>query len=74
VTDLFIDRLRRERGYAPHDAGAAGRHECRGTLLSREQYLPDVARGWRDARLPPMGTMSPEEIELWTAAIERRDP
>jgi len=34
---------------------------CRGTLLSREQYLPDLTRGWRDARLPPSGSMSTED-------------
>jgi Nucleotidyl transferase of unknown function (DUF2204) len=44
---------------------------CRGTLLSREQYLPDLTRGWRDARLPPTGSMSIEAIALWTEAIER---
>ncbi len=45
---------------------------CRGTLLSREQYLPDLARGWRDARLHPEGTMSTEAVALWTEAIDRR--
>ncbi len=44
---------------------------CRGTMLSREQYLPDLTRGWRDARLPPTGSMSREAIALWTDAIER---
>jgi hypothetical protein len=46
-------------------------HTCRGTMLSREQYLPDLTRGWRDARLPPTGSMSSEAIALWTDAIER---
>jgi hypothetical protein len=45
---------------------------CRGTLLSREQYLPDLARGWHDARLPPTGSMSADEIEAWTQAIGGR--
>jgi hypothetical protein len=45
---------------------------CRGTLLSREQYLPDLLRGWHDGRLRPTGSMSTEAIELWTDAIERR--
>jgi hypothetical protein len=44
---------------------------CRGTMLSREQYLPDLTRGWHDARLPPTGSMSVEAIALWTEAIER---
>ncbi len=42
---------------------------CRGTMLSREQYLPDLTRGWHDARLPPTGSMSTEAIALWTEAI-----
>jgi hypothetical protein len=45
---------------------------CRGTLLSREQYLTDLARGWRDARLVPEGAMSAEQIALWTKAIPPR--
>jgi hypothetical protein len=44
---------------------------CRGTFLSREQYLPDLTRGWHDARLPPTGSMSTEAIALWTDAISR---
>jgi hypothetical protein len=42
---------------------------CRGTFLSREQYLPDLGRGWNDARLPPTGSMSREAIANWTDAI-----
>ena len=43
---------------------------CFGTLLSREQYLPDIGRwGYHDARLKPIGPMSPEEVAHWTAAI-----
>jgi hypothetical protein len=46
---------------------------CRGTLLSREQYLHDLAEfGYEDARLSPEGCMSPEEVEIWTSAIERK--
>lgn len=44
---------------------------CRGTLLSRAQYLIDVEEwGYRDARLQPVGNMTPEEIAQWTAAID----
>jgi hypothetical protein len=44
---------------------------CRGTLLSREQYLVDVEQwGYTDARLRPEGAMSAEEIRRWTAAID----
>ena len=46
---------------------------CRGTLLSREQYLVDVHEwGYRDARLGPDGGMRPSEIEMWTAAIGKK--
>lgn len=46
---------------------------CRGTLLSREQYLVDIAMwGYRDGRLEPDGTMTPEEITHWTAAIAHK--
>jgi hypothetical protein len=41
---------------------------CRGTLLSRSQYLCDVARGGcRDARLAPLGSMTNDQIARWTA-------
>src|SRR5262249_34685470 len=43
---------------------------CRGTLLSREQYLFDIGRwGYVDPRLPPWGKLSPGEIDRWTEAI-----
>ncbi len=44
---------------------------CNGTLLSREQYafdLNDLA--YEDARVEPRGTLTPEEVDIWTAAIE----
>jgi nucleotidyltransferase DUF2204 len=44
---------------------------CRGTLLSRAQYLLDIGRyGYEDARLAPRGRMSPEDAVYWTWAIE----
>jgi hypothetical protein len=66
VIEALVERLRREVA-----APAPAERLCRGTLLSREQYLPDVARGCRDARLPPTGTMSHEAITQWTDAIRR---
>jgi hypothetical protein len=46
---------------------------CQGTLLSREQYLVDVSSwGYADGRLPPAGSMTPDEVALWTAAIADR--
>jgi hypothetical protein len=44
---------------------------CFGTILSRQQYLVDVTeRGYKDARLRPIGNMTGEEIAAWTAGIE----
>lgn len=44
---------------------------CQGVLLSREQYLFDIARGWRDARLSPTGTMCERDVAIWTSAIDQ---
>jgi hypothetical protein len=62
VTEL-TDAVRAER---PSDE----KKLCRGTFLSRQQYLPDIRkRGYRDARLAPTGKMNPDEVAHWTAAI-----
>jgi hypothetical protein len=46
---------------------------CYGTLLSREQYLHDLHQlKYRDSREEPCGTMTAEQIELWTRAIATR--
>jgi hypothetical protein len=43
---------------------------CRGTLLSRAQYLVDVEKwNYADPRLVPLGTMTAEELAVWTDAI-----
>ncbi len=54
------------------EAGAAG--VCRGTLLSREQYLVDLERlGYIDGRLLSDEVhMSLEDIDRWTKAIPGR--
>jgi Nucleotidyl transferase of unknown function (DUF2204) len=83
VMATLIDRLSREtfapaaggEGTAGDTAsgasGAGADPLCRGTILSRAQYLSDIAtHGYLDARLPPSGTMTPEQVEQWTAAIE----
>jgi hypothetical protein len=65
----LLDRLHEEI-HAP----ASSDDLCRGTLVSREQYLHDVQReGYIDVRLPPFGTMSAEDIATWTDAIAERD-
>lgn len=52
----------------------ARRRICRGTLLSRAQYLPDVnERGYHDARLEPRTTMDERDVERWTAAIDEEN-
>ncbi|MDI1436554.1 MULTISPECIES: nucleotidyltransferase family protein [Polyangium] len=65
----LLARLEAEHA-APPEAGRL----CRGTLLSRAQYLADVSEGWDDARLWPAGSMTSEEIARWTAAIDQPPP
>ena len=44
---------------------------CRGTLLSPTQYLIDVREwGYQDARLPPWGEMTAEDVRLWTEGVQ----
>jgi len=65
VLNDLADRLRNET-----EGPLPGGQVCLGTLLSREQYLPDIGIwGYQDARLKPQGRMSSEEIAHWTAAI-----
>ena len=65
VMETLIERL---RGELASDA-PVGRL-CNGTILSRQQYLPDVLEwGYSDGRLEPVGGMTAEEIADWTAAI-----
>jgi predicted nucleotidyltransferase len=71
VMNDLIERLRNE--------GSAGGPErlCRGTLLSRKQYLLDIQeRGFRDARLEQRVHMDSEDIAHWTKAIpsEKKGP
>jgi hypothetical protein len=55
---------------APNRRGDAGARLCRGTLLSREQYLVDVRKwGYTDAREPPWGRLTTSEMGRWTRAI-----
>jgi hypothetical protein len=58
------------RPVVPHDKRV---RLCRGPLLSRAQYLVDLkAKGFRDARLPPFGTMTRRERQIWTHAIQEK--
>src|SRR5262249_17740973 len=66
VMDQLLGRLQQEQANAPRESGRV----CRGTLISRAQYLIDVEQwGYADARLGPGGPMSDEEVARWTAAI-----
>ncbi len=54
-------------------APAAADAACRGVLLSRMQYLPDLERGgYSDVRLRPEGEMSAAEVKAWTDAAFQR--
>jgi hypothetical protein len=67
VMDEFATRLRQEV-HSPDSKDEI----CYGTILSRQQYLVDVdQRGYKDARLKPLGTMTAEEIAHWTAGIDQ---
>jgi hypothetical protein len=61
-------RLQREMAAVPvSDATPM----CRGPLLSRAQYLPDIERrGYRDARLTHESAMTEDDIQLWTDGIK----
>ncbi len=57
------------------DAPAADNAErvCRGTFLSRGQYLIDIEQwDYQDARVGPGGTMTTEQRDVWTDAIPER--
>lgn len=66
IMENLITRLLSEAG----SAGPEGL--CRGTLLSRQQYLVDVQNwGLRDARLEGRVQMNEKDIADWTEAIEK---
>ncbi len=68
VIDELLDRAKNE------PKADEGIRLCRGTLLSRAQYLVDVERwNYVDAREVPLGTMTPEEIDVWTKAINPKN-
>lgn len=59
-------RLERELAEAPPDEQV-----CQGTLLAALQYLPDIERWeYRDVRLEPQGTMTPEQVAAWTEGVQ----
>ena len=69
IVDDLIGRLQR-------DGAPPGRDKrlCRGTLLSRKQYLVDVQKwGFHDARLEKRVHMDSEDITQWTKAIPKEE-
>jgi hypothetical protein len=70
VMSELSTRLQRELG-----APQPGERVCRGTILSRAQYLVDVERwGYADPRLAPHGNMTEREAEIWRAGIADDGP
>nr|WP_183984021.1 nucleotidyltransferase [Deinobacterium chartae] len=62
-------RLEKEVGHPASEGDL-----CQGTLLSRAQYLPDVELwGDRDVRLEERVRMTEQDVEIWTAAIDREE-
>jgi len=60
----LMDRVAGEWEQEPFDEKL-----CKGGLLSRAQYFPDLADwGYHDARVPPHGNMSSGEAQAWSAA------
>jgi hypothetical protein len=68
IMEDLINRLRDE-------AKTAGPERlCRGTLLSRQQYLVDVHEwGFHDARLEKRVQMDEKDIATWTDAIDKQE-
>jgi predicted nucleotidyltransferase len=65
----LLERLL-DRARGALDEPGDGERLCRGTLVSRSQYLIDIGpRGYHDARLAPRGGMTAEQIVYWTWAI-----
>jgi hypothetical protein len=67
VMNELIERLQKEPPPSGH------KRVCRGTLLSRKQYLVDVETwGFEDARLHERVHMSSKDIDHWTKASEKQ--
>lgn len=63
-------KLLLERAAAEVETNADIGRVCQGTVVSRQQYLPDTQEwGYIDGRVIPVGNMTPEQVAEWTAAI-----
>jgi hypothetical protein len=76
-TNLLRTLLRRaDREAATSTAGPSAEANdspdppiCHGTVLSRTQYVVDVEQwGYQDARIEPLGNMTPDQAAEWTEA------
>jgi hypothetical protein len=68
VMDELLARL------AADQTALAPERLCRGPILSRGQYLVDLEEwGYEDARRRPFGSMSDEELAIWTAAAREEE-
>jgi len=66
VMHELIRRLQRESGSREKWANSL----CQGPLLSPTEYRIDIEEwGYRDARLPPDGELTPGQIEQWTEGV-----
>jgi hypothetical protein len=69
VQEELVRRLQAEAAAPPPEARI-----CRGTLLSRAQYLVDIEKwGYEDARLEPEIRMTSGDIRQWTRAIGEKN-
>jgi nucleotidyltransferase DUF2204 len=67
-----VMRLLTARLDAELDSDSSIGRVCQGTLVSREQYLPDTQDwGYADGRQIPFGNMTSEQLIAWTASIGR---
>ena len=64
VMTALMERLEEETPRA-----APAERICQGTLISREQYLPDLNNGASKSRLTMTHAMTEAEIAEWTQAI-----
>jgi len=63
MMDELLDRLSTEIHTPPPQPPAGSQPVCRGTLLSRTQYLIDVEQwGYKDGRLLPEGNLTEQQV------------
>ena len=68
IMEDLMRRLRKEKPVSGQ------KRLCRGTLLSRKQYLVDVQKwGFQDARLEERVHMDSQDIAQWTKAIPKEE-